>query len=140
MCILIILHTQQYRPCTFGLSNTTTYSGCPDQPSSVRLWVHNRVNGRGVPSQTFCNVYQCLQSHKTPYLVKVYHLASRFVIKCMSSSDNWTRHQTTEQKHKFLQKLYAMRQDMSPFVVKRIKIYVQSIRYKTYLPYTFTFF
>jgi len=32
--------------CIFGLLNTTTCSGCPDQPSSGTAWIYKKSKGK----------------------------------------------------------------------------------------------
>ena len=66
MLIFITRQTQPYVACIFGICNTTTFCGCPDEPSSGRAWIHKkRVKGRGLSLQTIlrklsqnnCNCY-----------------------------------------------------------------------------------
>jgi len=42
MFIFIIRATRLHKSCIFGLSNTTTSSDRPDQPSSGTAWIHKR--------------------------------------------------------------------------------------------------
>jgi hypothetical protein len=34
--------TQSYIACIFGLFNAIIFCGCPNEPSSVRAWIHKK--------------------------------------------------------------------------------------------------